>query len=59
MKQIRQTRNVEQIFETDVLVCGGGPAGIGAALQAARMGVKTMIVEMQSCLGAITCQKRN
>ena len=53
MKQIRQTRNVEQIFETDVLVCGGGPAGIGAALQAARMGVKTMIVEMQNCLGGV------
>ena len=26
--------------ETDVLVCGAGPAGIGAALRAGRMGAK-------------------
>lgn len=39
--------------ETDVLVCGGGPAGIGAALRAARMGASVMLVEMGSCLGGI------
>ena len=39
--------------DVDVLVCGGGPAGIGAALRAARAGVSTMIVEMCGCLGGI------
>lgn len=35
----------------DVLVCGAGPAGIGAAYRAAESGAKTMIVEMADCLG--------
>ncbi len=35
----------------DVVVCGGGPAGIGAALGAARMGMKTIILEAGGCLG--------
>ena len=29
----------------DVLVAGGGPAGIGAAVAAARQGCKTMLIE--------------
>lgn len=37
----------------DVLVCGGGPAGIGAALRAGRMGVRTMILDRNDCLGGI------
>ena len=41
------------IAEVDVLVCGGGPAGIGAALRAAREGVSTMIIESQDCLGGV------
>ena len=39
--------------ETDVLVCGAGPAGIGAALRAGRMGAKVTILEMGGCLGGI------
>lgn len=39
--------------EVDVLVCGGGPAGIGAAIRAAREGAKVMIAEMGGCLGGI------
>lgn len=41
------------IAETDVLVCGAGPAGIGASLMSGRLGVKTMVVESQSVLGGI------
>ncbi len=41
------------MIEADVLVCGGGPAGVGAALQSARMGAKTMLIEMQNCLGGV------
>ncbi|MEW9671154.1 FAD-dependent oxidoreductase [Ammoniphilus sp. 3BR4] len=37
--------------EVDVLVVGGGPAGIGAAIAAARMGVKTALVERYGFLG--------
>jgi hypothetical protein len=39
--------------EVDVLVVGGGPAGIGAALSAARLGAKTLIVEQFNCLGGV------
>lgn len=35
----------------DIVVCGGGPAGIGAALGAARAGMKTLILEAGGCLG--------
>lgn len=37
----------------DVLVVGGGPAGIGAALGAARTGAKTLLIENQSFFGGI------
>lgn len=46
-----QGRELPVIAETDVLVCGGGPAGIGAAIRAGKSGVKTLLVEMQNCLG--------
>jgi succinate dehydrogenase/fumarate reductase flavoprotein subunit len=37
----------------DVLVAGGGPAGIGAAIAAARAGAKTMLVENHSFFGGV------
>jgi ribulose 1,5-bisphosphate synthetase/thiazole synthase len=37
----------------DVLVVGGGPAGIGAASGAARRGVKTLLVENHSFFGGV------
>ena len=39
------SREIPISAETEVLVVGGGPAGFGAALHAARMGRKTMLVE--------------
>ena len=35
----------------DVVVAGGGPAGVCAAVSAARMGAKTALVERFGCLG--------
>jgi glycine/D-amino acid oxidase-like deaminating enzyme len=37
----------------DVLVVGGGPAGIGAALGAARTGAKTLLIENYSFFGGV------
>ena len=37
----------------DVLVAGGGPAGIGAALGAARTGAKTLVIENCSFFGGV------
>ena len=42
-----------QLLETDVLVVGGGPAGIGAALGAAQRGVKTLLIETQGFFGGV------
>lgn len=39
--------------KTDVLVCGGGCAGIAAALSAARNGAKTLLVERAGFSGGI------
>ncbi len=38
----------------DVVVAGGGPAGIGAAIAAARSGMKTLLIEDNCCLGGIS-----
>ncbi len=38
----------------DVVVVGGGPAGIGAALAAGRVGARTALVERDSRIGGTT-----
>ena len=40
----------------DVVVVGGGPAGVCAAIAAARNGAKTLIVEQGNCLGGMATQ---
>lgn len=56
----RPRKNIELILpprkaslaaETDVLVIGGGPAGIGAAIGAAQAGAKVVLVERLGFLG--------
>ncbi len=39
--------------EVDVLVVGGGPAGVGAAFAAAANGARTLVVEQFNCLGGV------
>ncbi len=50
---ILEQNKVEQIADVDVLVCGGGPAGLGAAIRASRLGASVMICEALDCLGGI------
>lgn len=40
----------------DVLVVGGGPAGVCAAVAAARNGAQTLVVEKGNCLGGMATQ---
>jgi len=40
----------------DVVVVGGGPAGIGAALAAAKLGARTALVERDTVVGGTTVQ---
>lgn len=37
----------------DVVVAGSGPAGMGAALAAARQGARTLLIENHGCLGGV------
>lgn len=44
---------MKQIHSTDVLVVGGGPAGIGAAIGAAKRGADTLLIENNAFFGGI------
>lgn len=46
-------------IETDVLVCGSGSAGIGAAIAAAKNGAKTMVLEKNGFSGGIITAVHN
>jgi flavin-dependent dehydrogenase len=50
------SRKTPVIAETDVLVIGGGPGGLSAAVAAAREGVDTMLVERYGCFGGVITQ---
>jgi flavin-dependent dehydrogenase len=46
-------KKVEVMAEADVLVCGGGPAGVAAACAASRCGAKTVLIERWPFLGGM------
>lgn len=46
-------RRVPVIERADVVVCGGGPAGVAAAIAAARTGAATRLIEVGGCLGGV------
>ena len=52
IKEIIEEKRTTSVLESvDVLVVGGGPGGLAAAIAAARTGVKTMLVERYGCFG--------
>ena len=46
-------REIPIVKQADVVVCGAGPAGVAAAIAAARSGAKTQLLELQGCLGGM------
>ena len=47
------TKKRRQVIKTKVLVVGGGPAGIGAAIGAAKTGVDTLLIENYGFFGGV------
>ncbi|MFW6255433.1 MAG: FAD-dependent oxidoreductase [Candidatus Sumerlaeota bacterium] len=43
----------EDNADYDVIVCGGGPAGLGAAWASAKAGAKTLLIEARSFFGGV------
>lgn len=50
---MKYCREIETVFEADVVVLGGGPAGIAASISAARQGRKVALVEKYGFLGGM------
>ena len=48
-----KARDTQVIRQADVVVVGGGPGGIGAAVSAARNGADTVLIERYGYLGGM------
>ncbi len=48
-----ELKNIDVNDDSDVIVCGAGPAGVAAAVTAARAGAKVRLIEMRGCLGGV------
>ncbi len=46
-------RQISLVQDVDVIVCGAGPAGVAAAITAARAGAKVRLLEVHGCLGGV------
>ncbi|MCX6852502.1 MAG: FAD-dependent oxidoreductase, partial [Verrucomicrobia bacterium] len=46
-------RSVTLVHDADVIVCGAGPAGVAAAVAAARAGARVRLFETSGCLGGV------
>ena len=54
MDSYRLVRDIQIEDGYDVLVAGAGPAGCAAAIAAARLGAKVLLVEAMGCLGGLS-----
>ncbi len=54
MKSINVNENVPVNYDVDIVVVGGGPAGVGAAFTAAKTGKSVIVVEQMNCMGGIS-----
>ncbi len=50
---IEETRELKSLGEYDVVVCGGGMAGFGSAVAAARRGARVLLIERETALGGL------
>jgi hypothetical protein len=50
---LESARKVPVVAEVDVLVVGGGPSGVAAAVGAARTGARTLLIEQSGALGGM------
>jgi hypothetical protein len=55
-EEVSESPSVPKLDSVDVLVCGGGPSGIAAAMMAARQGCKTLLIERCGRLGGMAVQ---
>lgn len=46
-------KKIEHKGDYDIIVCGGGVAGVAAALQASRVGKKVLVIEKSQKLGGL------
>ena len=51
MQVIRKEQTLEVWKHVDIVVAGGGPAGVGAAVSAARQGKTVLLLEKRAYLG--------
>jgi hypothetical protein len=51
--KLNYNRELQVRSQPDILIAGGGPAGIAAALAAARQGCSVQLIESHSCLGGM------
>lgn len=47
------SREINVVDEVDVIVAGGGPGGLGAAISAARNGARVLLLEKAGCVGGV------
>ena len=53
MQSVRQQFEIPVAYHFQVVVAGGGPAGVMAAIASARSGAKTLLIERANCAGGI------